>query len=159
MLAHARFVAASGDMGLESPSPHTGSAVAALRKMAHQFAQLAVTPESALRNLAYLGRDLADPDLYGNLREMNRKARSHYEQLVAAAVAASELAPDTPISRLARTIETTLIGSFLTWTIYRDGRAAKWLRRDLDAVLSPYRVRRTRSAANAPSRRATSPRP
>ncbi len=111
--------------------------------MADQFAQLALTPEAALRNLAYLGRDLADPDLYGNLREMNRKARRHYGQLVATAVAASELATDTPVSRLARTIEATLIGSFLTWTIYREGSATKWIRRDLDAVLGPYRVRRT----------------
>jgi len=38
-------------------------------------------------------------------------------------------------------IEITLDGSFLAWTIYREGPAATHLLKDLDAVLRPYRRR------------------
>jgi AcrR family transcriptional regulator len=141
MLAHAGHVAATGDVGLE-PAPRARSALAAIRNTVEPFAQLAASSDAALRNLAYLQRDLADPALYGNLLKMNRMARKHYAGLVAEAVAAEELREDTSVAGLARTIEVTLIGSFLAWIIYRDGPAAKWMRRDLDAVLRPYRTTR-----------------
>jgi hypothetical protein len=35
-------------------------------------------------------------------------------------------------------MEVALIGSFLTWTIYREGPAKRWIRKDLDAALRPY---------------------
>jgi hypothetical protein len=41
-------------------------------------------------------------------------------------------------------IETMLSGSLITWAIYRDGAAAKWLRDDLEAVLTPYLEKRRR---------------
>jgi hypothetical protein len=64
-----------------------------------------------------------------------------YEQLLADAVAAGELRTDTDIQALARLIEVTLRGSFLSWTLYREGSAADWLREDLDATLRPYLAR------------------
>jgi AcrR family transcriptional regulator len=138
MLAHARHAATTGDIGLGVKPARKESALRAIRKTVDPFAQLAASPEAALRNLAYLQRDLADPTLHGNLLKMNRMARKHYAELVAAAVAARELRTDTPVASLARTIEVTLLGSFLTWAIYREGPAARWLRRDLDAALRLY---------------------
>lgn len=135
MLAHARFVADTGDVGLELAPHGRGSALKSLRKIADQFAQLATSPDAALRNLAYLQRDLTDPALYEHLRKMNCMARRHYEQLIGKAMAQGELRADTQVARLARTVEVTLIGSFLTWIIYREGSATKWIRRDLAAVL------------------------
>ena len=35
-------------------------------------------------------------------------------------------------------IEVTLGGSFLAWTLHREGSAATRLREDLDATLRPY---------------------
>jgi hypothetical protein len=35
-------------------------------------------------------------------------------------------------------IEVTLGGSFLAWTLHREGSAAARLREDLDAALRPY---------------------
>jgi len=35
-------------------------------------------------------------------------------------------------------IEVTLCGSFLSWTLHREGPAAARLRQDLDAALRPY---------------------
>jgi len=141
LLAHARFAATTGDIGMQPPASRGRSALGILRSAVDPFAQLASSPEAALRNLAYLQRDLGDPALYGNLRQMNRMARSHYGQLIADAVAAGELRPDTPVAQLSRTMEMALIGSFLTWAIYREGPAKQWIRRDLDAVLRPYQTR------------------
>jgi AcrR family transcriptional regulator len=140
-LAHARYAAASGDVGVPFPRPPTSSStgpLAALRAVTALHAQLADSPRSAVRNLAYLHNDLADPALRRHLLRMSRAARAHYERLVADAVAAGELRADTNVHALARMIEVTLGGSFLAWTLYREGSAADWLREDLDATLGPY---------------------
>ena len=49
-----------------------------------------------------------------------------------------ELRAGTDVRALARMIEVTLGGSFLAWTLYREGPAAKRLREDLDAMLRPH---------------------
>src|SRR5262252_5887166 len=142
-LAHARHAAASGDLGVPVARPRTSSTLAALRAVTAVYAQLADSPRSALRNLAYLHNDLADPALRRHLLRMSRAARAYYEQLVADCVAAGELRADTGVSALARMIEVTLGGSYLAWTLYREGSAADWLRDDLDATLRPYLAHRS----------------
>jgi AcrR family transcriptional regulator len=138
LLAHARYAAATGDIGVDVPRPRRRSPLAELRSAASVYAQLAASPRAAVRNLAYLHNDLADPVLHRHVQRMSRSARADYERLAAAAVAAGELRADTDVKALARTIEVTLGGSFLAWTIYREGSAADWLRDDLDAILSPF---------------------
>ena len=142
LLTHARHAAATGDMGVTVPQPSTSSPLEALRSVTVVHAQLAGSPRAALRNLAYLHNDLADPVLYRHLLRMSRAARAHYGNLVADAVAAGELCASTNVPALARSIEVTLGGSFLNWTIYREGSAAEWLREDLEATLRPYLMRR-----------------
>ena len=142
LLAHARYAAATGDTGVTVPSPRNSSPLAALRSVTAMYAQLASSPRAAVRNLAYLHNDLADPALRRHLLRLSRTARVWYEQRLGEAVAAGELRPDTDVQTLARSIEVTLRGSFLTWTLYREGSAAEWLRKDLDAALRPYLVRR-----------------
>ena len=146
LLAHARYAAATGDVGVTVPRPRASSPLKALRSVTAVHAQLAGSPRAALRNLAYLHNDLADPALRRHLLRMSRAARAHYQQLVAHAVAAGELRADTNVPALARMIEVTLGGSFLAWTLYRKGSAAEWLREDLEATLRPYLVRRKNGA-------------
>jgi AcrR family transcriptional regulator len=138
MLAHARHAAATLDIGFGPPLSRTGSALSAIVACAAEFAKLAESPRAALRNLAYLQRDLADPALRRNLLRLNGAARAYYEQLLTEAISAGELRADTDIAVLARTIEVTLGGSFLAWTLYREGIASTWLRDDLIAVLRPH---------------------
>ena len=76
--------------------------------------------------------------LHRHLLRLGRAARARYEQLLADAVVAGELRADTDVQAMARMIEVTLGGSFLAWTIYREGPAAKHLLEDLDATLRPY---------------------
>ena len=143
--AHARHAAATGDIGVGAPrSARVSSPLGDLRAVAGVYAKLAESPRAALRNLAYLHNDLADPVLRRHLLRLKRTARVHYEQRLAAAIAAGELRADIDVRVLARMIEVTLDGSFLAWTIYREGPAAQRLREDLDAALQPYLKRRGR---------------
>jgi AcrR family transcriptional regulator len=142
LLAHARYAAATGDIGVTAPHPRATSPLAALRTVTAVYAQLAESPRAAIRNLAYLHNDLADPALRRHLLRSSRSARAYYAKLVADTVAAGELRADTNVAALARSIEITLGGSFLAWAIYREGSAADWLREDLEATLRPYLVRR-----------------
>ena len=142
LLAHARHAAATGDIGVAVPQSLATSPLETLRNVTAVHAQLASSPRAALRNLAYLHNDLADPVLHRHLLRMSRAARVHYEQLVVAAVAAGELRGDTNAQVLARAIEVTLGGSFLNWTVYREGSAADWMREDLETTLRPYVVQR-----------------
>src|SRR5262245_31262003 len=75
MLAHARHAAASGDIGVAVPQSRTASPLAELRSASAIHAQLARSPRAALRNLAYLHNDLADPALHRHLLRMSRAAR------------------------------------------------------------------------------------
>ena len=137
--AHARHAAATGDIGVAtSARATTASPLQTIRAAAAIHASLAESPRAALRNLAYLQNDLADPLLRRHLLRLKRAARARYEQLLADAVRAGELRSGTDVCMLARLIEVTLDGSFLAWTLYREGAAAERLRDDLDAVLKPY---------------------
>jgi hypothetical protein len=64
-------------------------------------------------------------------------------KLLAEAVTRGELAKRTDPKRLARTVETIIGGSMLTWATYREGTAVRWMRQDLDLVLGPFLKRRT----------------
>jgi AcrR family transcriptional regulator len=116
------------------------SPLAALRDYVSCFADLAASPDAFARNLAYLTDDLTDPDLRRHLARQSEINRQAIETWLAQAAAAGELRADTPPRRLARLIEAVVAGSMLTWATYRTGPADRWMRRDLDAVLDPYRA-------------------
>ena len=142
LLAHARHAAATGDTGVSVPQVKTSSPLEQLRAVTTMYAELAASPRAAVRNLAYLLNDLVDPALRRHLLRLSRRARVWYEQLLADAIAAGELRSDTDAAALARSIEVTLRGSVLNWTLYREGPAGEWLRDDLDATLRPHLMRR-----------------
>src|SRR3954471_20370569 len=108
LLAHARHAAATGDVGVTVPRRRSSSPLEALRSVAAMYAQLANSPRAAVRNLAYLHNDLADPALRRHLLRLSRAARVWYERRVGEAVAAGELRPHTDVQTLARLIEITL---------------------------------------------------
>jgi len=138
LLAHARYAAATGDVGVTVTAPRTASPLETLRSITAMYAQLASSPRAAIRNLAYLLNDLADPALRRHLLRLSRAARMWYEQRLTDAVAAGEIRADADVQALARLVEVTLRGSFLCWALYRERPAADWLREDLDVMLRPY---------------------
>ncbi|MBI1852909.1 MAG: TetR/AcrR family transcriptional regulator [Planctomycetes bacterium] len=124
------------------------SPLAALRAYAECMAQLAASPAALARNLAYLQIDLTDPEFRRHLVVQARATRKGLQSLVKAAVDAGEIERTVDPATLARTLETVLSGSLMTWAFYREGTASHWLRHDLDAVLAPHLT------ANGRSRRA-----
>jgi AcrR family transcriptional regulator len=139
--AHWRQAAVTGGDHQQPLRQRARSPLGRLRDAAAQFAELAVSPRAALRNLAYMQSDWADPALRRHAVRHARAAREGYQQLVADAVAQGELRADTNAAALARMIQVTIGGSFLAWTLYRDGPAATRIREDLDAALRPYLAR------------------
>ena len=121
------------------------SPLAALGAYADCMAGLAASPAAFARSLAYLQIDLTDADFRRHLVRQARATRAGLRRLVHAAREAGELAPDVKPAQMARTIEAVLSGSMLTWAFYQEGRAARWMRTDLDAVLAPFLPRHGRS--------------
>lgn len=146
LLALAEGAAASAGEFIRGLGEANRSPLAAVRAYAECMAQMAKSPAALARNLAYLQIDLEDPDFRAHLHTQALATRSGLERLLAAAVTAGELAPGTDVRRLARTVETVIGGSLLTWAHYREGAAARWMRDDLEAVLAPYLVREPRAA-------------
>jgi AcrR family transcriptional regulator len=124
----------------------------ALRAWAVCFAQLAESPAAMARNLAYLQNDLTDPDFHAHLLKQYRATRVIYRTLLDEAMAEGTLARGTDTEALARAVEVSINGSLMTWAVYQDGPAARWIRTDLDAVLRPYVVVAA-STATRPARR------
>lgn len=114
------------------------SPLAALRAYSDCMAHMAGSPAAFARNFAYLQIDLTDPDFRKHLVKHARETREEIEKLIREAVEARELAASTNARQLARAVEAVVSGSMLSWAIYQEGPAAKWMRSDLDAVLKPY---------------------
>ena len=102
------------------------------------MAGLASTPDAALRNLAYLQQDLADDTLRRHLVKNARATRREMEKLLEEAIAAGDLSGEADVRSLARTVETVINGALMSWATYRQGTAAAWIDRDLQAVLAPW---------------------
>jgi AcrR family transcriptional regulator len=122
------------------------SPLAALRAYADCMAGMAASPAALARSLAYLQIDMTDPDFRRHLVRQARATRAGLRRLIEAALEAGELDRSARPAQLARTIETVLSGSLITWGFYREGNASRWMRADLDAVLAPWlRKRRGRA--------------
>jgi AcrR family transcriptional regulator len=147
-----RFAGSAAPIFAELRAAHRDP-LATLRAYAACLADLAPTPEALLRNLAYLQADLADDVLRGHLVENARRTRREIEALLTAAVAAGELRRDVDERTLARTVETVIGGSLMSWATYGEGKAVEWIGRDLEAVLAPWLTRSHSRRATTPAKR------
>lgn len=122
------------------------SPLAVLRAYAGSVAGLASSPAALARNLSYLQVDLTDPDFRKHLVKHARASRVELQTIITDAIAAGELVRTTDSRQLARTVEAVVGGSMMAWAYYEKGKAAHWMRHDLDAVLEPYlKKRKTKS--------------
>jgi len=103
-----------------------------------ECSSFASTPESGGNGLAYLQNDLTHPEFRTITLAQFKALREETRKLLDEAVAARELVKcDT--AKLARLIQQLNGGSMLAWAVFREGSLASWLRRDLEALLKPYR--------------------
>lgn len=138
LLGLAQRLAESSEGLIEGLRHQHGSALAAIRAYADCMSDLAASPAAFARSLSYLQIDLTDPDFRRHLVAQARATRAGLRRLIAEAVAAGELARGTDPTALARTVEAIISGSLMTWAIYRQGSARRWIRGELEAVLAPY---------------------
>ena len=121
------------------------SPLAVLRAYADCMAGLATSPAALARSLSYLQIDLTDPDFRKHLVKHARASRVELEKIIGEAIAAGELASGTDSRQLARTVEAVVGGSMMAWAYYEEGKAAQWMRQDLDAVLSPHQKQKAKA--------------
>jgi AcrR family transcriptional regulator len=97
------------------------------------------TPEEMANHLAFLQIDLRDPEFYRLMLDSSTRTLAAYKALLDEAVAAGDLMKcDT--KRLARAVSSLAGGSLIAWAVLREGTAEKFVRRDLETLLAPYRA-------------------
>lgn len=117
------------------------SPIRALLELYVDCSSFAATPEAMAVGLAYLQNDLTDPDFRAVTLAQFKAMREETRRILDKAVAAGELAKcDT--GALARFLQQVFNGSMLDWAVFREGSLQQWLRRDLEALLKPYRIPR-----------------
>jgi len=128
------------------------SPLKALVELYVECSGFASTPESMANGLAYLQNDLTDPDFRAITLAQFKVVRAETKKILDEAVTARELVQcDT--AALARLIQQVNGGSMLDWAVFREGTLADWIRRDLEALLRPYRRSRRNSKSESQSRR------
>ena len=108
-----------------------------------EMAQLAETPDILANSLAFLQIDLTDPEFRPWTLMNSRAMLAGFRELLEDAIRAGELTRcDT--AGLARLIQAATHGSMVSWAFYQEGAVGDWLRRDMEMLLRPYRVKRGR---------------
>jgi AcrR family transcriptional regulator len=100
----------------------------------------APTPEAVANGLAYLQVDLLDPEFHAITLAQFRAIREETRRLLDEAVAAHELAGDT--AELARLLQQVNDGAMVGWAVFREGTLDRWVRREVEVLLRPYRTRK-----------------
>jgi AcrR family transcriptional regulator len=137
-IALAEAVASSAGAMIHGLREKHDSPIDAIRDYAECMAQMAATPEALARNLAYLTQDVSDPDLRKNLLLQSRATRNALRELLDEGVKRGEVAAGADTKGLARTLESVIGGALMSWAIYREGSAKRYLREHVDTVLAPH---------------------
>jgi len=143
LLAAAADAASGSDYVFPGLRARHRSHVAALLGMAECMTLMGSTPEAIANTLAFLQIDLTDPDFHRHALAASRGTRDGLRALVDDAVKSGELRR-CGAGRLASALQATMNGSMLNWAVHREGDVVAWIRRDLQTVLEPYRLRRRR---------------
>jgi AcrR family transcriptional regulator len=117
------------------------SPLKALVEMYLEYCSFAATPEAMAIGLAYLQNDLTDPDFRAVTLTQFKAMRDETQRILDEAVSVGELV-NCDTGALARFLQQVFNGSMVDWAVFREGTLQQWLRRDLEALLKPYRIRR-----------------
>jgi AcrR family transcriptional regulator len=116
------------------------SPLAALAAFATAMARYTRNPEELANQLAMFQLDLTDPEFHELGLAYFRAERKALKAMLDDAVKEGELTPDADTARLARMVQVVLNGGRLVWAVVREGTLERWTKRDLDALLEPYRA-------------------
>ncbi len=113
-------------------------AVLALSGATHQYS---LNPKAYLRHLASFFLQLADDyTLVPIIATWFAGERQWIAERLSAACESRALKPETPVPDLARTLQAALHGARLQWATGGDGAEGTWSRRELEAVIAPWRT-------------------
>jgi AcrR family transcriptional regulator len=126
------------------------SLLQALVELYAEGTSFAPSPEAMANGLAWLQNDLTDPDFHAITLEQFRIIRDETKRLLDDAVAAGELCPCDTL-QLARLIQHTNGGAMLAWAVYRQGSVANYVRREIEALLAPFRNQTGAAATRRPT--------
>lgn len=96
------------------------------------------TPGQVARSLEYLALDIADPEFHVHAVAFFEALRGEVARALAEAIAARELRA-VDVDALARAVEVAFNGSIVTWAVHGEGSLPEAVRRDVAAVVAPYR--------------------
>jgi len=117
-----------------------GSPLEALVELYADCTAFTPTPEAVANGLAYLQVDLTDPEFHAITLAQFQAIREQTRRLLDEAVAARELQVcDT--GELARLLQQLNDGAMLGWAVFREGTLEGWVRREVEALLRPYRAK------------------
>jgi AcrR family transcriptional regulator len=142
LLAVARLGAAGVRQDFARIRAKHRSPLRAIEGVVECMAQMARTPEVLANSLAFLEMDLADPEFHRLALDHARQFRAQLRAMLEEAMNAGELRR-CPAARLANTLQSLVGGSMLNWAIHREGNATAFMRSDLEALLRPYRTKKT----------------
>ena len=114
------------------------SPLKALIELYADCTSFAPTPEAMANGLAWLQNDLTDPDFHAITLAQFRAIRDETKKMLDDAIVAGELR-NCDTGKLARLIQHLNGGAMLAWAVYRQGSISSWVRRELEALLKPYR--------------------
>jgi AcrR family transcriptional regulator len=149
LLAFARVGAETADYCFAGVREQHASPLEALIAAATMMTKSMGSPEELANGLAFLQMDISDREFRKYALESFQKTVAGYRALLDDAVKAGELKPcDT--TKLAHAVSAVSGGSLIGWAVWQRGTAERWVKRDLETLLAPYRAK---SAARKKSRR------
>ena len=139
-----RYANATGELfaGLRAGD---ASPLNAIYEYGRCMAQMGGSADALAHHLSWLQQDLTDPDFRKFTRIQARASRRELQQLVEDAIRSGELRKQTKPAALARALEVTVGGSLMSWAVHQEGTATSWIVHDLDELLRPHVVPRSRS--------------
>ncbi len=140
LLAAVRAWNESPNEPLEALRAAHASPLEALFEYAARLARWIETPEEMANQLAMLQLDFADPDFRTEAVRFIRAQRATLRRWLDEAVAVGELRPETDTECLAVLVQTSLEGGRLVWLILEEEAQEAAARRQLEALLEPYRA-------------------
>ncbi len=142
LLAYAEHQALNAAQPFSAPSAdETGPLNQLVEGLVASGAQLG-DKRTLTNNLALLQLDLTDPELGAHATNHSRAVLHAIEGLIRQAIADREVKPNVDANALAEAVNTTYNGALVTWAIDGNGPLEKWLRKQLEFVLSPHTTRR-----------------
>lgn len=138
LLAFAAHATRTAGLSFERAREEHGSPLAALRAALVHLSEGVATPEELAGSLGFLQIDLTDPEFRAHAAEHARRVRDEIAGLLAAAVAAGELAGGAEPGPLARAVQVAYNGALILWGLSGEGPLPAAMREALDQTLRPY---------------------